>query len=119
MGMVAKEAWEFMQKGAEPVTLPETPSTWSASYTGAADPMNQPDGIIAVLERIATDFSTMQAATMAQEATDERNYQEEMKTQAIEKARRSKEVEMKAQEKQRQVEKTTALEKSEKHTQSE
>merc|ERR1719401_1734124 len=53
---------------------------------------------------------------MAQEATDERNNQEAMKTQEIEKARRGKEAEMKTQEKQRLAEKITTLEKSQKHT---
>merc|ERR1740121_2512446 len=54
-----------------------------------------------------------------QEATDETNYQEEMKTQEIEKARRTKEVELKEQEKQRLNDKIASLEKSEKHTKEE
>jgi len=118
-GMVKKESWEFVQKGSEPVTLPEEPSSWDASYTGVADPKKQPGGILTVLETIATDFSKMQAETMAQEATDERNYQEEMKDQKIEKARRSKEAEMKTQQKQQLVEKSQVLAKNEKHTKDE
>merc|ERR1719343_1488532 len=116
-GMVAKEAWEFMQKGSEPVTLPESPALWASPYTGAADPKNQPNGIIAILEGIASDFSKMLASTMAQEATDEQAFQEEMQAQKIEKARRSKEVEMKTLQQQRLQEKTTSLEKNQKHTQ--
>lgn len=118
-GMVKKESWEFVQKGSEPVKLPEEPSSWENSYTGVADPKKQPGGILAVLETIATDFSKMQAETMAQEATDERNYQEEMKDQKIEKARRSKEAEMKTQQKQQLVEKSQVLAKNEKHTKEE
>jgi len=118
-GMIAKEAWEFVQKGSAPVTLPSNPATWDSAYTGVADPKSQPDGVVAVLESIASDFSTMQASTMAQEATDEKNYQEEMQAQQIEKARRSKEAEMKNQERQRLQEKVATLEKSKKHTQQE
>jgi len=106
-------------RGGEPVALPTSPALWSSPYTGAADPKNQPSGILTVLEKIATDFSQMQASTMAQEATDERNYQEEMQTQQIEKARRSKEAEMKTQEKQRLLEQVSTLKKSESHTKDE
>jgi len=118
-GMVAKEAWEFVQRDSAPVTLPADPSTWDASYVGASDPLDPGSGVVAVLESIATDFSTMQASTMAQEATDEKNYQEEMKTQEISKARRSKEAEMKAEEKKRLLEKIASLQKTEKHTKEE
>lgn len=50
------------------------------------------------------------------QVTDEKNYLEEMKTSGIEKARREKESEMKAQEKKRLEEKIASLEKSKKHT---
>merc|ERR1719413_293425 len=58
----------------------------------------------------------MEAETKAQEATDDMNYQEEMKTQEIEKSRRTKEVEMKTQEKQRLTDKIATMEKTQKHT---
>mmetsp|Transcript_98846 Transcript_98846/g.316900 ORF Transcript_98846/g.316900 Transcript_98846/m.316900 type:complete len:714 (-) Transcript_98846:92-2233(-) len=115
-GMVAKEAWEFVQRNSAPVALSDTPSTWAAGYTGVADPKNQPDGIITVLEKISADFSKMEADTKAQESTDQKNYQEEKKEFEIEMARRQKESEMKGQEKSRLLEKVSALEKSKKHT---
>merc|ERR1712194_978994 len=112
-GMVKKEAYEFVQK-KEPVTLPKNPSTWDSEYTGVSDPKAQPDGIVTVLTTIASDFSRMEAETKAQESTDQKNYQEEMKNQEIEKARRVKEAEMKTHEKERLTEKVTSWEKSEK-----
>jgi len=111
-GAVTKEAWEFVQ---QPVELPAEPSTWGASYTGVSDPANQPDGIITVLKETSASFASMEADTMAQEETDQRNYQEEMKETDIEKARRGKEAEMKEQEKKRLGDKITAMEKSHKH----
>merc|ERR1719195_2612671 len=48
-GMIEKKSYELLQK--EPVELPETPSTWDASYTGVTDPTEQPEGIIAVLKK--------------------------------------------------------------------
>jgi len=115
VGMVPKESWEFMQKHKAPVTLPDDPATWDSPYTGVADP-TKPGGVITVLEKIASDFATMEAETKAQEATDDMNYQEEVKTQEIEKARRTKEVEMKTQEKQRLTDKIATMEKTQKHT---
>merc|ERR1740121_1305589 len=105
-GMV-KEAAEFVQRESAPVELPATPSTWDSGYTGVADPENQPDGIITVLEKISSDFSQMEADTKSQE---------EIKEVGIEQARLRKETEMKGQEKQRLLDKIAALEKSKKHT---
>jgi len=116
-GAIDKDALDLMQQRASaPVQLGDKPSTWEASYTGVADPKQQPGGIITVLEKISSDFSQMEADTKAQEVTDEKNYLEEMKTSGIEKARREKESEMKAQEKKRLEEKIASLEKSKKHT---
>jgi len=112
-GMVTKEAWELLQKA--PVTLPAEPASWGSSYTGVADPKNQPDGIITVLKQISADFATMEADTMAQEETDQNAYEQEIKASEIEKARRAKEAEMKAQEKSRLQEKIAAHEQSLKH----
>merc|ERR1719162_786370 len=120
-GMMTKEDWEFVQRNkGQPagVTLPADPATWSSPYTGVADP-KKPGGVITVLETIASDFATMEAETKAQEATDETNYQEELKTQEIEKARRTKEVEMKTQEQQRLNDKIASLEKNTKRVKEE
>lgn len=105
-GMVAKESWELLQRG---VNLPAEPSTWSADYTGVADPKNQPGGVITVLKAISADFSKMEADTVAQEVTDQKAYDEAAKSSAIEKARRVSEAELKGQERKRlltQVEET-------------
>lgn len=111
-GQIPKEPWEFIQRG---VDLPEEPSTWDAGYTGAADPKAQPGGIIAVLETTSEDFSRMAADTKAQEASDQKAYEEDMQSHEIEKAKRAKESEMKSNEKKRLVEKITSLTKSKQH----
>merc|ERR1719410_1903857 len=112
-GEVQKESWELLQ---DPVKLSDKPSTWDSSYTGVSDPKAQPDGILTVLKKVSADFAKMEADTKAQESTDENEYQEEMKTSEIEKARRAKESEMKEQEKKRMLDQVDSWEKSLKHT---
>merc|ERR1719160_828006 len=114
--MIEKQAWEFVQSEKRGVELPEEPSTWESSYSGVADPKAQPDGIVSVLETVASDFAAMEAATRAQEAEDQKLFEEEMKATAIEKAERAKESQMKGQEKNRAVAKLETLSKSRKHT---
>lgn len=114
-GMITSEA--FLQGGhKEPVTVPDSPSTWDSSYTGIKDPNNQPDGIISMLKEIAKDFSEMEADTLASEAMDKKAYDEEMQKCDIEKAKRAKEAEMKADEKKHLNNKIIDHEKSLKHT---
>merc|ERR1719378_480278 len=97
-GMIEKQPYEFLQ---QPVELPLDPATWDSSYTGVADPRgSQPDGIVTVLKAVSSDFAKMEADTRAQEATDQKAYDEEMQRCSVEKARRSKEAEMKQQESQ-------------------
>jgi len=112
-GMIKKESYELMQK--EPVKLPETPSTWEASYTGVTDPVEQPDGIIAVLKRVSADFAKMEAQTKAQEESDKALYDEDMKECAIEKAALTKESEMKSAEKKRKIQKVAQMQATHKH----
>jgi chromosome segregation ATPase len=114
-GKVPKEPWEFLQTGVDPVELPETPATWDSSYTGVADPNEQPSGIISVLKEISSDFARMEADTRAQEETDQKEFEGEMKDCAIEKAKRSKESEMKTQEKKRLGDKIDEMSKQRKH----
>merc|ERR1719313_1548184 len=109
-GEVPKEPWEFLQG----VELPENPATWDSSYTGVADPMAQPAGIISVLEGIGAEFATMEADTKAQEAMDKKAYDESMSECAIEKSRRTKEAEVKTQEKKRLQDKVEAMTKQRK-----
>merc|ERR1719265_157593 len=74
-GEIAKEPYEFIQN-KEPVDLPENPETWDSSYTGVSDPKAQPGGIITVMEKIGEDFAAMEADTRAQEAEDQKAFDE-------------------------------------------
>merc|ERR1719412_1572588 len=112
-GMIEKKSYELMQK--DPVKLPETPSTWEASYTGVTDPVEQPDGIIAVLKKVSADFAKMEAQTKAQEESDQSLFDEDMKKCAIEKAALTKESEMKDAEKKRKIQKVAQMKASHKH----
>jgi hypothetical protein len=111
-GEVAKEPWEFIQKG---VDLPEDPETWDSSYSGVSDPKAQPGGIITILEECNEDFARMEADSKAQEASDQSAYEADMQEHTIEKAKRAKESEMKGAEKKRLVEKVTAMKKQHQH----
>merc|ERR1719324_1592787 len=113
-GMVPKEPWEFLQQ-ASPAELPANPETWDSAYTGVADPTEQPSGIVSVLKEVASDFAKMEADTSAQEAMDQKAFDQMAKDSAIEKSRRAKESEMKMQEKKRLVDKIEALTKQRKH----
>merc|ERR1712216_929899 len=101
-----------------PVKLPEDPKTWDSSYTGVADP-KQPGGIITMLENINADFSKMEAETKSQEQVDQKEFEEAMKANDIEKAGRTQESEMKSAEKARRTEKIADLNSSKKDTSAE
>jgi len=113
-GEIPKEPYEFVQK-PEPVDLPKKPESWDKSYTGVSDPDKASTGIITILERTSEDFAKMEADTRAQEASDQDTYDTDMQTHSIEKAKRSKEAEMKANEKKRLVDKINSLSKTKKH----
>jgi len=113
-GEIPKEPYEFVQ-APEPVQLPAKPESWDSSYTGVSDPDKASTGIITVLETTSEDFAKMEADTRAQEASDQEMHDSVMQTHAIEKAKRSKEAEMKANEKKRLVDKINSLSKTKKH----
>jgi hypothetical protein len=120
-GMVEKASWELLQRhaGREPestIDLGDKPETWGASYTGVADPAEQPAGILTVLEKVGSEFAAMESNTRAQESTDQTQYEEDMKENQIAKAGREQEVETKGQEKARQVEIVASLSRARKHT---
>jgi hypothetical protein len=117
-GMIAKEAWEdlLQTKNRQPVELTGPPDTWGASYTGVADPKAQPEGIISVLQAVASEFATMEADTAAQDATDQAQYEEDIKANEITKAERETQVSTKSAEKSRQVEIIESLTAARKHT---
>jgi len=113
-GKVKKADYESLVQ--EPVTLPDNPSTWDAGYTGAADPKNAENGVIAMLEKIATDFSKMEADSKAQEVEDQKVYDEQMKAHEIEKTRRQDESDAKVAQKKRTLEKIASMTKQKKVT---
>merc|ERR1719486_1549425 len=115
-GEIAKEPWEFIQK---PVNLPKKPSTWDAGYTGVADPDKKQTGIISILEAVLSDFEKMEAETKSQEAQDQKEYDESMSANEIEKAEREQEVQMKTSEKKRRVDKIASLTSQKKDTEAE
>jgi len=112
-GALGKEGGKLIQRG---IDLPDEPGTWSSSYTGVADPHNQPNGIITVLKSVAADFATMEANTVAQEQTDQKQYEKDMLLSKLDKARRMKEIDMKGQEKKVLDGKILSLKDKIKHT---
>merc|ERR1719498_1222397 len=115
-GSIKKEPWEFIQK---PVSLSKEPATWDSSYNGVSDPKGQPGGIVTVLERINADFSKMEAETKSQEQVDQKEYEDSMKANEIEKAKRTQESTMKKAEKERRTSKIATLNSEKKNVQAE
>merc|ERR1719446_1016473 len=115
-GQIPKEPWEFIQK---PVNLGKNPATWDSGYTGVADPTKQPGGIVSVLEGVLSDFEKMEAETKSQEAQDQKEFEESMKANDIEKAGRTQEVTMKTQEKARRTDKIASLNAQKKNVEAE
>lgn len=108
-GAVQKEAYEFIQQRA-PVELKETPETWDTKYTSVADPNDDSNGVLKLLETVLADFSSMESSTIAQEDSDQHAYEQDMKECKIEKARRIKESEMKTADRKNVLERQRALE---------
>merc|ERR1719181_2303898 len=66
-----------------------------------------------------SDFAKMESDTKAQEAEDQKAYDEDMKEHAIEKAERTQEVKMKTAEKARRAEKIDSLSSTKKNVEAE
>jgi len=109
----------LVQKSSAPVKLPDDPKLWDSSYSPVADTKDPKTAVVSILEKIAVDFSKMEAETKAQEVTDQKKFDEQMTAHKVEKARRTQESEMKLQEKKRKVSKITALTSTKKNTNSE
>jgi len=99
-----------------PVVLPKDPKLWSAGYTGVADPNNAKEGVLAILKTCAADFSKMEADTNAQEAEDQKDYDDQMSAHKIEKQRRMQESAAKLSDKKRRVAKAEQMTAQQKHT---
>jgi len=112
-GEIKKEPWEFIQA---PVKLPKDPKTWDSPYTGVSDPDKQPSGIITVLETVMTDFAKVESETKAQEAGDQKDYDQAMSDNDIEMSRRRQESDMKSAEKKRRIDTISTLSSKKKDT---
>merc|ERR1740121_2960855 len=110
-GGMAKQAWEFVQA---PVALPAKPTTWNSVYTGVSDPSDPGAGIITLMTSVASQFATMEADTIAQEEQDQQAFEEDMKNAEIEQAKRTKEAQVKGQEKERLAARVASMESSKK-----
>jgi len=99
----------------DPVDLGDSPETWDASYTGVSDPKAQPDGIVSVLEGVSEDFAKMEADTKAQEAQDQKAFDEELTANMMDKAEKETDIKMKGHEKDRLQDKLKAWNKQMKH----
>jgi len=104
-GAVKKESWELIQQDA-PVNLPKDPALWGSAYTGASKGQA---GILAMLKTVGADFATMYHETEGQEVVDQKEYAKAMSENKIEKARRSKDIEMKTGEKASRVGRISTL----------
>merc|ERR1719281_1443704 len=84
-GMIAKEPWEFLQTGnRRDVELPDKPSTWDSSYTGAADPNSGAEGILTILDETMQKFSKMEADAKVADETDQKEFETDMAAKKVE-----------------------------------
>jgi len=122
-GMIAKEPWEFIQTSKSGksggVTLPDKPSTWDSSYTGVSDPESGSDGVLSILEGVATKFAAMESDAKLQDATDQKNFDKDMASKKVEIADVTSDTQMKEQKKQSLQEKLDAATSKLKHETSE
>merc|ERR1719506_1470945 len=77
-GMIAKEPWEFIQVSNSGVKLPDSPATWDSSYTGVTNPKEGGNGVLSLLDGVASKFSTMESEARLQDETDQKDYDKDM-----------------------------------------
>merc|ERR1719321_579162 len=114
-GMIAKEPWEFIQtsKGVE---LPDSPSTWDSSYTGVSDPKEGGNGVLTILDGVATKFSKMEAEAKLQDETDSQEYEKDMQAKKIQIAETETDTQSKKTKKEAVQGKLDAMSQTLKHT---
>jgi len=95
-GETAKEPWEFLQTGSK---LPDSPSTWDSSYSGAADPNDANGGVLSILDGVMQKFSRMEADSKAADETDQANFEKDMAAKKIEIATTESDSQMKTSKK--------------------
>merc|ERR1719321_1913597 len=115
-GMIAKEPWEFIQTSSTGVDLPDSPSTWDSSYTGVADPKEGGNGVLTILEGVATKFSKMEAEAKLQDETDQKEFDKDMAAKKVELAELATDTQSKTTKKDTLQQKMDALSSQLKHT---
>merc|ERR1719321_319263 len=84
-GMVAREPWEFIRRGARRgVELPDSPSTWDSSYTGTTDPKSGADGVLKLLDETLQKFCRMEGEAKVNDETDQKEYEQDMAAKKVE-----------------------------------
>lgn len=114
-GMIAKEPWEFIQT-SKGVDLPDSPSTWDSSYTGVTDPKEGGNGVLTILEGVATKFSKMEAEAKLQDETDQKEYDQDMQAKKIQISETETDTQSKTVKKEAIQGKLDAMGQSLKHT---
>jgi len=118
-GMIAKEPWEFIQTDSKGVNLPESPSTWDSSYTGVTDPAEGGNGVLTILDGVATKFSKMEAEAKLQDETDQKEFEKDMQAKKVQIAELETDTQSKTTKKETLQTKLDALGSQLKHTTSE
>merc|ERR1719240_561075 len=99
-GMIAKEPWEFLQMGSRrDVELPDKPSTWDSSYTGAADPNSGGEGILTILDETMQKFSKMEADAKVADETDQKEFETDTAAKKVETDETNMDTQMKTSKK--------------------
>jgi len=107
-----KEQGSFVQTGFhEPVVVEAKPETWENDSTG----LQSPDGVLDMMKTISADFAKMEADTQATEETNQKEYDQMVTDESINKAGKEQEIEDKNREKARLVDKIATWEGKHKH----
>merc|ERR1719498_757174 len=118
--MIPKEPWEFLQtESHRGVELPDAPSTWDSAYTGAADPKNGAEGVLAILDATMEKFSKMEADAKVQDEVDQKDYDQDMAAQKVELQETGMDTQMKTSKRESLQEKMEGVAEQLKHTDSE
>merc|ERR1719160_98608 len=92
-----KSQGAFVQTGDhEPVKVEASPDTWESESSG----LQSPTGVLDMLKTIGEDFDMMAAECMAQEANDQKKYDELVTTESVNKAEKEQLVKDKDRQKE-------------------
>merc|ERR1719262_125425 len=107
-----KSQGSFLQAGFhEPVEVSAKPETWENDSTG----LQNPDGVLDMMKTISADFAKMEADTVATEEVNQKEYDQMVTDESINKAGKEQEIEDKNREKARLVDKIATWEGKHKH----